>query len=36
VQILRVLGRCTTYVCGDIVDDLPLAQSTVSQDLKAL
>lgn len=36
VQILRLLTRRTACVCGDIVDDLPLAQSTVSQHLKAL
>ncbi|MBT8470936.1 MAG: metalloregulator ArsR/SmtB family transcription factor [Deltaproteobacteria bacterium] len=36
VRILRVLVRRTTCVCGDIVDELPLAQSTVSQHLKVL
>ena len=36
VQILRILGRLTSCVCGDIVDELPLAQSTVSQHLKVL
>jgi ArsR family transcriptional regulator len=36
VQILRLLARRTTCVCGDIVDELPLAQSTVSQHLKVL
>ncbi len=36
VQILRILVRRTTCVCGDIVDELPLAQSTVSQHLKVL
>jgi ArsR family transcriptional regulator, arsenate/arsenite/antimonite-responsive transcriptional repressor len=36
VQILRILARRTTCVCGDIVDELPLAQSTVSQHLKLL
>lgn len=36
VQILRLLTRRETCVCGDIVDDLPLAQSTVSQHLKVL
>jgi ArsR family transcriptional regulator len=36
VQILRLLARRTTSVCGDIVDELPLAQSTVSQHLKVL
>ena len=36
VQILRILVRKTACVCGDIVDELPLAQSTVSQHLKVL
>jgi ArsR family transcriptional regulator, arsenate/arsenite/antimonite-responsive transcriptional repressor len=36
VQILRILMRRTSCVCGDIVDELPLAQSTVSQHLKVL
>ena len=36
VQILRLLLRRQTCVCGDIVDELPLAQSTVSQHLKVL
>ena len=36
VQIVRLLGRRTTCVCGDIVDELPLSQSTVSQHLKVL
>ena len=36
VQILRLLARRSTCVCGDIVDELPLAQSTVSQHLKVL
>ena len=36
VQILRLLARRDTCVCGDIVDELPLAQSTVSQHLKVL
>jgi ArsR family transcriptional regulator, arsenate/arsenite/antimonite-responsive transcriptional repressor len=36
VQILRLLTRRTSCVCGDIVDELPLAQSTVSQHLKIL
>lgn len=36
VQILRILTHRTTCVCGDIVDELPLAQSTVSQHLKVL
>jgi ArsR family transcriptional regulator len=36
VQILRILVRKIACVCGDIVDELPLAQSTVSQHLKVL
>jgi ArsR family transcriptional regulator, arsenate/arsenite/antimonite-responsive transcriptional repressor len=36
VQILRILARRSTCVCGDLVDELPLAQSTVSQHLKVL
>jgi ArsR family transcriptional regulator len=36
VQILRILVRKTACICGDIVDELPLAQSTVSQHLKVL
>jgi len=36
IQILRILVRKTACVCGDIVDELPLAQSTVSQHLKVL
>jgi ArsR family transcriptional regulator len=35
VQILRLLVRRDS-VCGDIVAELPLAQSTVSQHLKVL
>lgn len=36
IQILRLLSRREACVCGDIVDELPLAQSTVSQHLKVL
>ena len=36
VQIIRILARHSGCVCGDIVDELPLAQSTVSQHLKVL
>ncbi|MDX2020904.1 MAG: metalloregulator ArsR/SmtB family transcription factor [Deltaproteobacteria bacterium] len=36
VQILRLLTTKSSCVCGDIVDELPLAQSTVSQHLKVL
>jgi ArsR family transcriptional regulator len=36
VQIVRILARTDGCVCGDLVDRLPLAQSTVSQHLKVL
>jgi DNA-binding transcriptional ArsR family regulator len=36
VQIMRLLVRREACICGDIVDELPLAQSTVSQHLKVL
>lgn len=36
VAILRALAARGTCVCGEIVDVLPLAQSTVSQHLKVL
>jgi ArsR family transcriptional regulator len=36
VRILRLLARKHACICGDIVDELPLAQSTVSQHLKVL
>lgn len=36
VRILRLLIQRDACVCGDIVDELPLAQSTVSQHLKVL
>ena len=36
IQILRLLARREACVCGDIVGELPLAQSTVSQHLKVL
>lgn len=36
IAILRVLARRHACICGDITDELPLAQSTVSQHLKAL
>jgi ArsR family transcriptional regulator len=36
VRILRILARQSGCICGDIVDQLPLAQSTVSQHLKVL
>lgn len=36
VKILRILVRKNACICGDIVEELPLAQSTVSQHLKVL
>ncbi len=36
VKIVRILLRKSACICGDIVDELPLAQSTVSQHLKIL
>lgn len=36
IVILKVLARRDTCICGEIVDELPLAQATVSQHLKAL
>lgn len=36
VRIVRMLLSVDTCVCGDIVERLPLAQSTVSQHLKVL
>lgn len=36
IAILRSLAARKECICGDLVVDLPLAQSTVSQHLKAL
>ncbi|MEL7168863.1 MAG: metalloregulator ArsR/SmtB family transcription factor [Bacteroidota bacterium] len=36
IAILRALAARGTCVCGEIVEVLPLAQSTVSQHLKVL
>ena len=36
VKILRLLATRNSCVCGELVDELPLAQSTVSQHLKVL
>ncbi len=36
VAILKVLAQRQTCICGEIVEVLPLAQSTVSQHLKEL
>jgi DNA-binding transcriptional ArsR family regulator len=36
IAILKLLANRKTCICGDIVDELPLSQSTVSQHLKEL
>jgi predicted transcriptional regulator len=36
IAILRILAEKQTCICGEIVEVLPLAQSTVSQHLKEL
>lgn len=36
VQILRILAKRNSCLCGDIVSQLPLAQSTVSEHLRIL
>ena len=36
IQILRLLVRKNVCVCVELIDELPLAQSTVSQHLKVL
>ena len=36
IAILKVLAQKAECICGEIVEVLPLAQSTVSQHLKAL
>lgn len=36
IAIIQLLAERKTCICGDITEELPLAQSTVSQHLKAL
>ena len=36
IAILTLLAKKQTCMCGDIVEELPLSQSTVSQHLKEL
>lgn len=36
VAILQLLAERKACICGDLVDELPLAQATVSQHLKEL
>lgn len=36
IAIVRLLASRASCICGDIVDELPLAQATVSQHLREL
>ena len=36
LKIVRLLAERDSCICGEIVDELPLAQATVSQHLKVL
>ncbi|MFD2533204.1 ArsR/SmtB family transcription factor [Gracilimonas halophila] len=36
IAVLQILAKKNACYCGDITEELPLAQSTVSQHLKAL
>lgn len=36
IEILKILSKQQMCICGEIVDELPLSQSTVSQHLKEL
>ncbi len=36
IQILQLLAECNTCITGELVDQLPLAQATVSQHLVEL
>lgn len=36
IQILEILSSRGTCICGDLVDELPVAQATVSQHLKVM
>jgi ArsR family transcriptional regulator, arsenate/arsenite/antimonite-responsive transcriptional repressor len=36
IRIVRLLLNRTSCICGEIVEEMPLAQSTVSQHLKIL
>ncbi len=36
IAILEMMVKKETCVCGDLVEELPLSQSTVSQHLKAM
>jgi ArsR family transcriptional regulator len=36
IEILKILAARNVCICGEIVDEIPLSQSTVSQHLKEL
>ncbi len=36
IEIIKLLAKRNSCVCGELVEELPLSQSTVSQHLKAL
>jgi len=36
IEIIKTLAEKNMYICGEIVDLVPLSQSTVSQHLKEL
>ena len=36
LRIVRLLAQRQTCICGEVTDELPLSQSTVSQHLKVL
>ncbi len=36
IKILKILNSCNTCITGDVVNQLPLSQSTVSQHLAEL
>ena len=36
MRIVRLLAQRNSCICGELVDELPLAQATVSQHLKVL
>ena len=36
LRILQILADCDTCICGDIVEQMPLSQATVSQHLREL
>ncbi len=36
IQIVRLLARRDSCICGEIAEEFPLAQSTISQHLKIL